>query len=382
MSAPPFKAWRTPPCGSRLAGFVLALAARGFAAVFVAISAAIAMQMALSSGADDVRRGTMAAVAIAGLAALMLGPHLTLARGRYLAALFVAPVWLAAVCYNSLSALEYFDRYLADAAATREVDADRFKTVRDKLDDLRAKRQSIKTARDVATIDAELSKVGAWSPKRPALEAEREEAVRRDKINAGIEAASAELVGHPATATTTTSEKLAGVLALMSRIPGVTIKTSADARAFIALFLIEAGAALIPLAMALAVAPGRRRERPAGPQVSERPASGLSGHVSGPSVRPELTDVLTWLNHRTSEAPGALVPAADLFSDYAAWAAARGAVPLSRAKFGAVLSDDFGLEKRKAGARWIINYIGISLRPEAPTSTVRRGLALITGDAA
>lgn len=346
---------------------------RILAVVFVVAAGAVALQMAYAAGADEVRRWTMVGIVCAGLAVVAFGPGLTLGRGRVMAALLLLPVWASAVGYNSLSALDYFDRYLADADARARIGAELFREQRDTLARLRLQREAIRTVRSVVVIEAERERRGIPKATRDRLEVELQDAKTRDDLDDRIRAAAAELAGATARAQSTTDRSLAPLFRWLSTATGYVVASNADLRALLLLAITELGAALVPVAMALAS--GRRRGlrlpvwrfRRAGPD-TDGPASGLAP-VSGPD---EARDVSAWMDARTCRAPGAMAPAADLYADYHAWATARGLTPMHRTRFGGCLSSS-GLAKRKAGAAWTVNYLGIALRPPATSRMARVG---------
>ena len=72
--------------------------------------------------------------------------------------------------------------------------------------------------------------------------------------------------------------------------------------------------------------------------------------------------ILTWMDARTVRTSGARAEAADLYDDYRQWMAGRGMAAATKTRFGSVLSES-GLAKRKAGAKWTVNYLGLQLKP-------------------
>lgn len=361
----------------RLSSLIWRMGPLALGALFVAVAGAVAIQMAYASGADDVRRWTMVAIVSIGLALLLFGPGLTIGRGRYFAAMLLVPVWLAAVSYNGLSALEYFDRYLADAEARARIGSELFRTARDDLQRLRDTRASIKTVRDVATIESDMGRRGIGEQAAEKLRLELDEARARDRIDADIRQAAARLSGADARGEVTTAKRVAPLFVWLSEVTGVAIVSTADLRALFLLLLTEMGAALVPVAMALSAAKPRQAAAGKAPVADQQPSE-----LSGIPPRAELADVTLWINHRTRRASGAMAEASVLYDDYVQWMTARGKAAVSKTRFGGMLTEDCGLAKRKAGARWTINYLGLELKPVASTGGRLSFLTIAGGRAA
>jgi hypothetical protein len=332
---------------------------------FIGAAGAVALQMAWNSGADEIRRITMVAIVGAGLGVVAFGPGLTLGRGRFLAALCLLPVWLAAVGYNGLSALEYFDRYPADAAARAGVRQDLFQEQRNELERLRSRRAAIKTMRSGATIQADIDreKRSRCRANCLKLKAELAAAEDRDALDDQIRAVAAKLSGATAYGVADTSRHLKPVFRWLTTATGVTIASAKDLRALFLLLITEMGAALVPVAMALA----SRRRKPERQAENRTADPAPEAEPSGPSApalpeRPDVRRIVSWMSARTKAVSGGLVPASELYDDYCAWARTRGHKPVSRTRFGTVLSDDLGLAKRKAGAKWTVNYLDLELK--------------------
>lgn len=339
---------------------------------FVGVAGAVAIQMAYASGGDDIRRMTMVGVVAAGLAIIAFGPGLTLGRGRYLAALFLLPVWLVVVGYNGLSALEYFDRYLSDVDARQKLKSDLYQEQRAELQRLRDRRAAIKTARPVTTIEAEVTVEARTRclDRCLTLKAELEDARARDRLDDDIRAAAMALSGADAKGAADTSRHLEPVFHWLTTVTGVTVASAKDLRALFLLLITELGAALVPVAMAMAS--GRKRPRTIRQRrtVAPEPEPDIR-QPSGPE-REDARQIMTWMDVRTLRAPGGRTTAADLYGDYVQWMRGRDRMPVTRTRFGTVLSEDCGLAKRKAGAKWTVNYLGIELKPPGP----RRGGAI------
>lgn len=339
---------------------------------FVTVAGAVALQMAWDSGADDLRRWTAMGIVAAGLAVLAFGPGMTIGRRRYVAALFLLPVWSAVIVYNSLSALEFFDRYLADAEARTTRAAITFRDARDDLKRLRDRRATIITGRAVATIEAEITKRQLLKQGVATLEIELADARSRDDLDGRIAVAARRFSGTDATGDGDAGRHLAPVFQWLSLKTGVVVASAKDVRALLLLLITEMGAAFVPLAMAMASGGGVkwsiRRTAPADPAPAAKPQAS-----PGP-VRPDVRQIMTWLDARTTRTAGAKVPAAELYADYDAWCRTRGQTPEGRTRFGVVLSGEGGLAKRKAGAAWTVCYLGIALRPPVAS----RGGALVT----
>lgn len=344
---------------------------------FVAVAGAVAMQMAYAAGADDIRRWTMTAIVGAGLAVVAFGPGLTLGRGRILAAICLLPVWLAAVSYNGLSALEYFDRYLADAEARQRIGADLFREQRDELQRLRAQREAIKTVRPVATIEAEMSARRLSQREQDRLAVEIEDARARDRLDDQIRDVAGKLSGATAKGDADTSRHLAPLFLWLTEVTGVTIASAKDLRALLLLLITEMGAALVPVAMALSS--GRRRVPTLRRAAESSPAPEPKPAVPSHAEREDARAIMTWMDVRTCRSPGGRAEAADLYADYSAWIQARGQPPVTKTRFGSVLSEDCGLAKRKAGAKWTVNYLGVELKPSGHARGRGFGLLAIAG---
>lgn len=344
---------------------------------FVAAAGAVAMQMAYAAGADDIRRWTMVAIVGAGLAIVAFGPALTLGRGRFMAAVCLVPVWLAAVGYNGLSALEYFDRYLADADARQRIGAELFREARDELQRLRGQREAIQTMRPVATIEAEMSQRGISKRDTDRLAIEIEDARARDRLDDDIRTAAAKLSGAVVKGDADTSRHLAPLFLWLTEVTGVTVASAKDLRALLLLLITEMGAALVPVAMALAARRGSVRQfwrrRAIDPAPEARPVQ------PSPTEREDARLIMTWMDVRTCRTPGGRAEAADLYADYATWISARGQTPVTKTRFGSVLSEDCGLAKRKAGAKWTVNYLGLELKPVGNPRGRALGLLAIAG---
>jgi hypothetical protein len=354
-------------------------------ACFIAAAGAIALQMAWVSGADDLRKWTMVAIAGAGLAVVGCGPALTIGRRRYLAAVLLLPVWLAAVAYNGTSALEFFNRYLADAEARVSREALLFVETRDELTRLRKARAAIKTVREVKTIEDDLAEKGLVVSRIADLKAEKAEAMARDGLDQRIKDAAARFSGadaHGAPAGdddgAITGGQLSSVHAWISRQTGILVASSNDLRALLLLLITELGAALVPIAMALARKPSASA---ASVDKSLKPEAKPS-EPSGLVPRGELQDLTLWLNHRTVRTAGGMADAASLYADYARWMGGRGKPPLSKTAFGAMMTSEAGVTKRKAGKSWTIHYQDIELRPVAAPRRPFGLLAISGGRAA
>lgn len=353
------------------------VAGRLLSLVFVGVAGAVAMQMAYAAGADDIRRWTMVAIVGAGLAVVAFGPGLTLGRGRFLAAICLIPVWLAAVGYNGLSALEYFDRYLADADARQRIGAELFREARDELQRLRVRREAIKTVRPVATIEAESGQRGISKRDADRLAVEIEDARARDRLDDEIRAAAAKLSGAVVKGDADTSRHLAPLFLWLTEMTGVTVASAKDLRALLLLLITEMGAALVPVAMALASR--RSAPRPLRRAADADPAPEAKPAQPSPAEREDARAIMTWMDVRTARSPGARAEAADLYADYSTWMTARGQTPVTKTRFGSVLSEDCGLAKRKAGAKWTVNYLGLELKPVGSPRGRTLGLLAIAG---
>ncbi|MEL6374608.1 MAG: hypothetical protein AAFR04_11650 [Pseudomonadota bacterium] len=353
--------------------------ARLISMAFVAVAGAVAMQMAYASGADEVRRWTMVAVVGAGLAIIAFGPGLTLGRGRYFAALFLLPVWLVVVGYNGLSALEYFDRYLADDQARQKLKQDLYRERRETLQRLRERRAAIQTARPIKTIEAQVTREERTRCRSRclALKAELQDARAREALDDRIRVAAAGLSRVDVKGSADASRHLRPLFHWLTAVTGVTVVSSADLRALFLLLITELGAALVPVAMALASG----RKRLVALQVKSKADPAPTAAPSRRSVpqREDARAVATWLDVRVRQTSGARTPAGDLYADYAKWAEARDQTPATRARFGTILTEDCGLAKRKAGSKWLVNYLGVELKPSgnrygAPLRAIAGGL--------
>jgi hypothetical protein len=346
---------------------------------FVGVAGAVAVQMAWAQGTDPVRQWTMVAIVLAGLGLLALGPGLTLARGRVLAALLLLPVWLAVVSYNAASALEYFDRYLADHAARERLAGDLFRAERDELVRLRRARDAARTDRALAVIEAELARPGLGRDVRARLQAEAVDAATRDETEQRIREVAARLSGATARASGESVAQLAPLHGWITARTGVTVASNADLRALLLLIVTELGAALVPLGMA--IASGRRRRllvwRRASGAPAPEPAAGDPTTPVG-LLPSEVALVGQWREARTRAAPGEMVAASVLYADYARWCRARGAVPLVAARFGAVLTG-LGCAKRKATRAWTVHYTGMVLVPSGVGQRIAPVLRVAAG---
>jgi hypothetical protein len=251
---------------------------------------------------------------------------------------------------------------------------------------LRERRITITTARDVASIAADLAKPGLRARELERIQAEQREAVARDEIDRAMADAAAALTGVRPVADPRTSDKLRPVLAWLTATTGVVVASVADVRALLLLAITELGAAVVPLAMALATSvTDRAARRPVSAPTPgpARQGSGSSGGASGAGMRGELADVLTWLTYRTVAADGGMTTAAALYADYEQWMAGRGRTAVSKQKFGGMLSEECAIPKRKAGAAWTVNYLGLELRPVSGAgSRLGRTLRVISGSRA
>lgn len=345
---------------SRLADWI----GRFVGLAFVGVAGAVAVQMAWAQGSDPVRQWTMVAVVTAGLALLAFGPALTIGRGRVLAGLLLLPVWALVIAYNASSALEYFDRYLADHAARERLAGDLFRVERAELVRLQRARDAVRTDRAAAVVEAELARPRLTADQRARLEAELADARERDRTEDRIREVAARLSGATARAAGEGAAQLAPLLAWLTARTGVTVASNADLRALLLLAMTEMGAALVPLGMALSN--GRRRRLLVWRRPSAEPAPASAGPAGAPapSAHPpeDVERVRLWLDTRCVRKDGARVRAADLHADYCRWVKARGAREISGARFGAILGD-LGLARRKAGRAWVVHYIGLQLRP-------------------
>lgn len=329
---------------------------------FVGVAGAVAVQMAWAQGSDPTRQWTMVAIVLAGLALLGLGPGLTLARGRVLAALLLLPVWLAVVGYNAASALEYFDRYLADHAARERLAGDLFRAERDELVRLRRAREASRTDRARVVIEAELARPSLGRGTRARLQAEAADAAARDETEQRIREVAARLSGAVPRASGESVAQLAPLHAWITERTGVTVASNADLRALLLLIVTELGAALVPLGMA--IASGRRRRLLVWRRASGVPAPDVPPEAAGVPAGfapDEVAQVRQWREARTRAEPGALVAATALYADYARWCRTRAASPLVPARFGAVLTG-LGAGKRKAKRAWTVHYVDLALR--------------------
>lgn len=370
---------------SRLGKWISEHAGRALSLVFAGVAGAVAVQMATATEADMARNLTTCGIALAGLAVIVFGPGWTLGRGSIMAGLVLAPIWCIAVGYNGVSALEFFDRFLADADARRERSSAAFHTAKAELLQLRARRDAIKTQRPAAVIEAELAK--ASQRDRDRLAAELEDAKERGKLDSEIKAVAARFEGLAAVGDSATERTLQPVYAGLSAFLGVTISNGKDLRSLLLLLLLEGGNALVPVADTLA----RRRTRR---QAARELAAVRSGSAPvqtpaalGPETAAEREDVKIvrqWATHRTVKDAAMRTPACDLYADYAEYMGARGMRPVSKTRFGSVLSapDGLALAKGKAGAKWTINYMGIGLKPSGRTARPSgRVLSVVGGEA-
>lgn len=346
--------------------------------VFVVMAGAIAIQAAYTMGNDEATAATMVGLSVASLALLALGPKHTIGRGRWMAFLCILPVWGAALAYNAGSALTFFDQSLADKDARLALERQRTKDQASGVAALREQLATIKTARAVETIERDVAR--AWKDSDKAkLNAELAEARARDQLNANLWQRSTEThEGELVRAETHGPAIMAPVLAWLTARTGIVFASPRDLLVVLLLGLTEFGAALVPLGIAIGQKPPVRLFRRQG---AERPAD--AGLASGPSPdavqTPEQRAALTWLNARTHRTAGGMVSASDLYSDYAAWCRGRGLVPLNKMRFGLFLTDDLGIEKRKAGAKWTVCYLAIEIKPPVASSASRGLFAVLTG---
>lgn len=345
--------------------------------VFVVMAGAIAIQAAFTMGNDPATAWTMVGCSVASLAMLALGPKHTLGRGKMLAFLCIVPVWGAALAFNASSALTFFDQSLADKDARLALERQKTRDHATGAAAIRDQLATIKTARAVETIDGDIAR--AWKDSDKAkLAAERDEALKRDQLNAGLWRISTETHEGPVRAETHGPAVMAPVLAWLTASTGVVFASPRDLIVVLLLGLTELGAALAPLGIAMAQRPPVRlwrRRAAASPVVSDA----ASAPSPADAQTPEQRAMLTWLNARTHRTAGGIVSARDLYADYVAWCGTRTLVPLNKMRFGLFLTDDLGIDKRKAGAKWTVSYLGIELRPPAAPSTSRFSFAVLTG---
>lgn len=342
--------------------------------VFVVMAGAIAMQAAYSFGNDRATSWTMVGLSIAALSVLTFGPKLTIGRGRYLAALCIFPVWFAALSYNGASAINFFDQSLADKDARIALERSKLRDQETGIANLRAQLDAIKTKRSIETIDAELTKVWRDADKK-ALRDERAEAAKRDKLAHLIWQAGTETQTGTVRGDTSGPAVLVPVLAWLTAKTGVVFASPRDLLVLLLLALTELGAALVPLGLALSQRPALRLARAKVPAVSQ-PASAPAIDAD---QTPEIRALLTWLNARTHRTAGGMVSARDLYADYKAWCEVRNLKPVTSTRFGVTLTEDIGIEKRKAGAKWVINYLGIEIKPPVAERAGRFSFAVLTG---
>jgi hypothetical protein len=345
--------------------------------VFTIMAGVIAVQAAFTMGNDAASAWTMVGCSVASLAMLALGPKHTIGRGRLVAFLCILPVWGAALGYNASSALTFFDQSLADKDARLALERQKTRDQATGAATMREQLAAIKTTRAVETIDADLSR--AWKDSDKAkLDAERREAVKRDELNAQLWALGTETQDGPVRAETSGPAVLAPVLAGLTARTGIVFASPRDLLVVLLLGLTELGAALVPLGIALAARPPVRMFRRA---ADERPAEPQAASASAPETTqtPEQRALLTWLEARTRRTAGGMVSARDLYADYEAWCQVRGATPVTRMRFGLFLTDDLGIDKRKAGGKWTVCYLGIEWKPPAPAPASRGLFAVLSG---